>query len=310
VVPPASCGSSRKKGTRTDPFCDLNTAQLDTTNKLILAAAGDYPPTRVDRSHDVYGAAGAVIGESAPGICDALRITGGAGVVVRVSGFTIKGGVTVGGSATDARLTRDVVGPSKCVGVKSTMSNRVTIERSLVRENSEGGILLQDVSAYQVVNAFVVGNGTAGGAGTSFGGALLKPNGATGPFLFVNNTVADNFSKGSTRDEAGGVRCDASATITNSILWQNTPAKSPGGQTSPACGLSHSDVDAAAAPPGAGNLNQPPQFLGSTLDIPERYHLGQSSPCINKGTKTNGPAVDYDGDPRVGDPDIGADEVK
>jgi hypothetical protein len=52
------------------------------------------------------------------------------------------------------------------------------------------------------------------------------------------------------------------------------------------------------------NISRDPLFAG-----PCDFHLRPGSPCINAGTTSGAPADDYDGQPRVGPPDIGAFEV-
>ncbi len=62
-------------------------------------------------------------------------------------------------------------------------------------------------------------------------------------------------------------------------------------------------VNALTAPPADANLSEDPLVDAS-------WHLLPGSPCIEQGTTTDAPPVDFDGElrPRGGDIDIGADE--
>ncbi|NQT34250.1 choice-of-anchor D domain-containing protein, partial [bacterium] len=104
----------------------------------------------------------------------------------------------------------------------------------------------------------------------------------------INLTVAGNLSDIGN----GGIHVfnGGSATIVNSIFWNNTPAARPGGMT-----VTYTDIQGGYA--GAGNLDTDPLFEDSDNDL---YHLTEDSPCIDAGDP------DFDDDPDETRADIGA----
>ncbi|MBK7853907.1 MAG: hypothetical protein IPJ79_02485 [Bacteroidetes bacterium] len=57
---------------------------------------------------------------------------------------------------------------------------------------------------------------------------------------------------------------------------------------------------------GANIITASPQFVNAGAG---NYHLTPQSPCINAGTFTGAPLIDLDGNPRNGNPDMGAYEA-
>ena len=134
----------------------------------------------------------------------------------------------------------------------------------------------------------------------------------------VNNTISANSSSA-----GGGIACDnnANPSVTNTILWSNSPQEiyfMPGGDSN-TISIDYSDVQGGLAAIvtngngtvnwGTGNIDSDPQFVNAASDD---YHLMNSSPCISAGTNAGAPATDIEGNPRP-DPagsisDIGAYE--
>ncbi len=142
-------------------------------------------------------------------------------------------------------------------------------------------------AAPQFVNTLFAAN-----AATAFGGGAFVVTGASQPVL-VNCTVVGNTAPA----PSGGVRVDAgsSASISNSILWSNTPDQVTGGTT-----ISYSNVQ-GGAPTGSGNISQSPLFVAAGLHA---YALAAGSPGIDAGSNAAvlaGVTTDLAGNPRFMD---------
>lgn len=299
-----SCGSVQE-GTSANPYCKINDA-VGKPPPYILVRAGTYSgDTIVNTSKEVYAEPGAVL---APSACDKVVLDGK--ITALLSGFAITGNVAVKGSAKGT-LLRNEIGPSACTGVNGAGAGELVLERNLIVGHSGGGVLLD--GSYRVRNNLIVKNGSAA---LTWGGVKIAATTKTS--LFVNNTLVGNLSKGGNDKEAGGVRCEAAAataTFVNTIFWGNTfnttAAKNGDRQYGPVCQASFSLEELkAGATPAATNLSQDPQLATTGLDTAAPYYrLQGGSPARDKGTPTDAPPVDYDGEPRDAKPDIGADEI-
>ena len=115
-------------------------------------------------------------------------------------------------------------------------------------------------------------------------------------------------------DMGGGIHnFESKATITNCILWDDTPDEIHNESSAPM--VTYSDIKGYYGPPGDHNIDMPPGFVKpGTGD----FHLGSGSPCIDTGTNdaTELPDTDFEGAPRIVDgnrdgtatADMGADE--
>lgn len=293
------------------PFCTISAAAKSAALKTYVLVRknttgspyGDFVIN--GGNHEIYAEPGTVIESSA---CDSLLFEGGAQVVF--SGFRIKGNVKIKDGATHATLvgnTLDGTGKS-CIGVNVAGGDpTVELRRNLIINHSSGGVFADGY--YTIVNNFIVKNGAGD---KPFGGVQLKPPDTAGPLLFLNNTVADNTSKGDKADEAA-IRCDIEVPLVTSIIWGNTANLGNAGQFGTKCKPTYCAIDDATmtVPNAENNLNSPPNFKGTGADA-EPWHLKAPSPCDAAGDPNNAdtPAVDYDKDPRdPGAPDIGADEI-
>ncbi len=169
---------------------------------------------------------------------------------------------------------------------------------------------------------FIDNTASSGGAaysytdGLTFINCVLANNTATGSggaihacwadgVVVTNCTIYGNSATGS-----GGtlhVSCPSTVAFKNSILWNALQ----GGQNEidsggyPGVSATYCDIQGGWG--GAGNIASDPSLLDPAAGD---YHLAIGSPCIDAGTASGAPAVDYEGDARPFDGlfDIGADE--
>lgn len=139
-----------------------------------------------------------------------------------------------------------------------------------------GGVIL--VGGGTLENCIVVSN-----KANSFGGGVAMLNGGA----LQNCTIAGNSAT-----NAGGVYAKNGGNIRNTIVHggiapTNANWKIDGTNTT----VSH--TCASPAPPGAGNIDANPMFIGGT-----DYHLATNSPCIDTGSAAAAPANDFSLTPR------------
>ncbi|MHC4945822.1 MAG: NosD domain-containing protein [Planctomycetota bacterium] len=187
------------------------------------------------------------------------------------------------------------------------------VEKNEIYQNSapSGGGICFDHASPSVVNNSISEN-TA-----DDGGGIFSMNSTA---LLVNNTVFRNTST----ITGGGIHCteDSGLTFVNTILWNNSsPAGDEiwiGAADKPSTfSISYSNVE--------GGQDEVHVEAGCLLDWGEimidedpmltdiiggDFHLTSTSPCINRGTISNAPIDDFDGNPRpcAGSVDMGADE--
>jgi predicted outer membrane repeat protein len=121
-----------------------------------------------------------------------------------------------------------------------------------------------------------------------------------------NCTITDNQAGGS-----GGAiytEYDSSPTLTNCILWNDTPDEISVVSGTPV--VNYSNIQNGWSGLGNDNIDADPLFVDASADD---YHLHWDSPCINTGDPAGDYTgqVDIDGDSRVhlGTVDMGADET-
>ncbi|MCF7810989.1 choice-of-anchor D domain-containing protein, partial [bacterium] len=131
-------------------------------------------------------------------------------------------------------------------------------------EASYGGGLYINASSPSLDHLLVTGNHV-----TRWGAGIYCTADAAPAMSHV--TVADNAADAGN----GGIHVynGGTATIDNSIFFDNTPAATPNGMT-----VTYSDVEGGYA--GAGNINNDPSFVDPGNGD---YHLNADSPCIDSG---------------------------
>ena len=155
-----------------------------------------------------------------------------------------------------------------------------TFRNCMIRGNmatTDGGALLcQFESTPTLFNCLVTGNTAGRNGGALFTDYLDDPE-------LTNCTLADN-----TAQSGGAIYCDSegSATLLNTVVWDNTPDAIHVTDTNP--NVTYCDIAGGWA--GTGNINQDPLFAtGPSGD----YYLSQiaagqalDSPCVNAGSDT------------------------
>ena len=167
-------------------------------------------------------------------------------------------------------------------------------------------------SAHLRVTNSVIARNQGGGSAAIFairfsGECLLE---------LINSTVTGNEGRAPHGEDAEGaiVLNEATANITNTILWGNVVVPSdPGADldvgADAVANVGYSDVGASKGVFGGvvndlgANVSVDPQLSG--------FALAGTSPLIDAGTCTGAPSEDIDGDPRPSGAgcDIGADEL-
>jgi hypothetical protein len=91
---------------------------------------------------------------------------------------------------------------------------------------------------------------------------------------------------------------DCAPTLTNCILWGNTPNQIFDEVSAP--DVTYSDIEGGYI--GKGNIDQDPLFVDP---VTGDFHLGSGSPCIDAGSNDAPglPPYDFEGDPRMMDGD-------
>jgi hypothetical protein len=170
---------------------------------------------------------------------------------------------------------------------------RLDVSRSVISENTAGGMLLSSV-AVVFRNNFVWGNGSP--TGGVVGGALLVDLSAGSSF--EHNTVVGNAAQ----NGVPGVACSGNLTLSNNIIHGNADGQQVGG-----CSHRFSLIGPTAED-GPGNVNQAPVFVDPSSR--DNLHLDPSSPGIDQAEPSD-VREDIDGQvrPQGAGPDIGADEL-
>jgi len=122
-----------------------------------------------------------------------------------------------------------------------------------------------------------------------------------GMFISSTETVINcTFSSNSAGESGGGIHnyWGSSPTVTNCILWGNTPDEIFNDATSSST-VTYSDVQGGW--PGMANIDADPWFVDAGAG---NFRLASGSPCIDAGDNTAVPALvitDLDGNPRIAD---------
>jgi parallel beta-helix repeat protein len=173
----------------------------------------------------------------------------------------------------------ETAGAIYCTEVSSPTITACIISGNTASGNI-GGIHCYRGAAPAITNCIITSN-SAGGIGGGIGCQdYAEP-------AITNCTITENEAG----NYGGGITCfgwESWPTVTNSILWGNTPPEvCPGTVTVTYCNVDQDSYDGTD-----GNIRQDPIFVGVG-----DYHLRAGSPCIDAGTNCdpNIPAKDKDG---------------
>jgi hypothetical protein len=260
----ATCSMLPAGGTAEMPACSPATGLVRTTPaRNVLLMRGPNPMDRLSivsgtGALTVVGQQGATIN---PGVGRGIELTAARDVYVQ--GLTV-----IGGGAE---------------GVVVEGMGTLRLNRSIIRNNTGGGLVARTGAGYEISNSVFDGNGP--GLTTqaqAFGGAALEPPTGGRQGIFRNNTIVTN--------NGPGVVCDAPTQILYGVLLAGNQL-----------------FDKVNCSTPAGSIEGMPPAL-----VPGTYKLTAQSPCRDMGHMTNFPTDDIDGDKRpLGDrSDCGADEYK
>jgi hypothetical protein len=147
-------------------------------------------------------------------------------------------------------------------------------------------------SGGMAINCVIVGNSAIGKYAIGGGVDMFSVGTA------INCTIAGNSVIGT--DAQGGGIYIVIGTITNSIVWANTPSdiyKFMSYST-----ITHSCYTEADDDDTSGNLSSAPLFVSRSDADPTKWnlHLQTGSPCKSSGTLTGAPSTDIEGTARPG----------
>ncbi|MBZ0230903.1 MAG: right-handed parallel beta-helix repeat-containing protein [Deltaproteobacteria bacterium] len=291
--------------------------RLTATRKYIhfKPSATPYPArNNMDRA-DFDGVTAHVIGYGAEvrrGAADGevIEIRGGSNVTIE--GLKIANAINTGSgsgirmSGSTLNLFEVIVDNNDYRGVDATGGGTLSVRRSVISNNSRGGILFNGVDVV-LVNNFITGNGDL--SLSDVGGVSLSISGTSSTIEF--NTIAGNLTGTGT---AHGLICTntaAAQVVRNNIVTSEANRA----QASGACTHEYTLFGGpGTAPTGTGNMNiaDPAMFMfvsGSD------YHLQPGSIAAGKAQSTSlvGDSLfDIDGDSRAqgaATVDVGADEI-
>ncbi len=243
------------------------------------------------------------------------------GTYVENIDFTGKDIVVESVSGADTTIL-DGGGAGTVVTFDSGESEAAVLEGFTIRHGGSslfgGGILCENASAPTIRDCVITGN-----TGSNYGGGIacrLNASPTITNCILAENTAAAHGGAlyistaspvmihctlvgNSSTHVGGGVFCEgasSSVTVTNSILWENSPDEVY--QLSGSLSIEYSNVQGGWT--GTGNIDENPLFVGV-----DDFHLSAGSPCIDSGTGA-GVSSDLDGDPRpfLLGVDMGADE--
>ena len=188
--------------------------------------------------------------------------------------------------------------PDNCFGGGIFCSGNPTIKNCIIKNNTTqgrgGGICLLNGPGANIINCLIVSN-TA--SVSEYGGGISckssNPN-------IVNCTISGNSA-----GRGGAIDIiSATATITNSVLWDNSIDEIYKTGTGYAV-VSYSDIEGGYS--GSGNINLNPIFASSS-----DYHLTFGSLCIDSGTNSPPGGLepnDIEGNSRPFDGDLDSNAI-
>jgi parallel beta-helix repeat protein len=207
---------------------------------------------------------------------DGVTFNGSVGTIVE-NDIRDNGASGIDVDADEVTLASNRVFNNGAVGIELERATSFAVWNNLVGENGAGGVVMMDRSTGRLVNNTLVGH-PSGSAGVRGVGVHVLSQTVT--LTSANNIVISHTV---------GIAVVNGAVVTTTFddVWHN--------------GLNYSGVTS-----GASNLELNPLLV----DAQDRdYHLLPGSPCVDAGWAAVAPPFDFEGDPRVGNVDIGADEL-
>ncbi len=178
----------------------------------------------------------------------------------------------------------------------------LTIEDTVIADNEardHGGAMTAMGSQLKVVNGLLTGNRTTTGPAS-----VMAMNASEA--IFINSTLADNAPDGHQAVIIWGAA--GTFILKNSIMWNNA-LYFQGDPDCTSCFIAdYSNVQGYSDDGTHHNIDEDPLFRSA---VTGDYRLKLASPCIDAGTAGGGfiaPDKDLDGNPRDGEPDMGAYE--
>ena len=178
-------------------------------------------------------------------------------------------------------------------GIFNLTNSSPTVENCTFSGNTAmlgGGIANFDSSSPTVTNCIFSGNPV------NYNGGGMANYSSSAPT--VTNCT---FSANTVNAQGGGMwNSQSSPTLTNCILWNDSPNEISGYSSAPT--VTYSDIQGGYS--GTGNLMADPMFADSAN---ADFHLTKNSPCIDAGLNSAPalPVTDIDGDDRkIDDPKV------
>ena len=176
------------------------------------------------------------------------------------------------------------------IGGISISESDIDINNSIISgnhsENRAGGIFCSQSSLLNITNSLITDNTSGGGCGgidCYYESSLI----------ITNCTISANSSSW-----GGGLYCqESSSSVTNCILWGNTPEEIY--ISSATLSVTYSDIQGGWE--GEGNIDSDPLFI---CPDDKDFHIKSDSPCIDRGTDQDTPEFDFEGDARFDHPDM------
>jgi predicted outer membrane repeat protein len=186
--------------------------------------------------------------------------------------------------------------------IRATGGTTTDIKNCIFTDNIsdyDAGAISFEYGNHRLANCIFAGNRAGGRGGAIYTSQLFIPDNS---LTIINCTFSDNEA------ENGGaiwLSSNSFPTISNSILWNNTPDEISGDGVPT---VTYSDIQGGYI--GEGNMEDAPFFMDITDPDPVNWNLRlrSNSPCIDEGDN-NAPGLpinDLDAKPRIidGDSDI------
>lgn len=290
----ASC-TAVHTGSPADPVCSIDAALalLPSGGFIRIEAAGAMLPRAKTAMAKPYVIVGSGTISAPPEVVGPLTrydpaLVIGSGGRVYLEGLHITAsafGVFCDGSLASAKLVISSMNIESSVAYAVDASAcEVSIDRLRVYSGSSG-LRMRGGTLAQLTNSYFISN--------SVTAIAVSPT----------TIIADRVGFLTLVKNGLALSCGAAMNIRSSISWFNTASfDGP-------CAFSSSDVDPAVP----GNTNLAPSFPmlgGKIIDWHLKGHTGNNDACcVDHGAAMSGINTDFDGQPRNGAPDVGADEL-